>query len=134
MRNRSCCFLTAEEATPRQSTLSNTICNDWPIRSVCRFALLTTPSYCSKYNPIERRFFPHVSRACTGKLFKTLNRVVSLMRNAATSTGLRTTVNVIRRTYETGRNATEEIKRLITKTVKFEDLLPKWNYTLIPHT
>ena len=24
------------------------------------------PSYCSKYNPIERRFFPHVSRACQG--------------------------------------------------------------------
>ncbi len=27
------------------------------------------PSYCSKYNLIERRFFPHVSRACTGMLF-----------------------------------------------------------------
>ena len=23
------------------------------------------PSYCSKYNPIERRFFPHISRVCT---------------------------------------------------------------------
>ena len=27
------------------------------------------PSYCSKYNLIERRFFPHLSRACTGMLF-----------------------------------------------------------------
>ena len=34
------------------------------------------PSYCSKYNPIERRFFPHVARACTGMLFDTLEHVV----------------------------------------------------------
>ena len=37
------------------------------------------PSYCSKYNPmrynpIERRFFPHVGRACQGLLFDTGNR------------------------------------------------------------
>jgi hypothetical protein len=55
------------------------------------------PSYCSKYNPIERRLFPHITRACSGMLFDTLATVVSLMRKAATSTGLKTTVNVIRR-------------------------------------
>ena len=38
------------------------------------------PSYCSKYNPIERRFFPHVGRACQGMLFDTLDTVVRLMR------------------------------------------------------
>ena len=92
------------------------------------------PSYCSKYNPIERRFFPHVSRACSGKLFDTLERAVTLMRIAATNSGLLTTVNVIRRVDETGRNATDEIKRLTTEEVKFEILLPKWNYTLIPQS
>jgi len=90
------------------------------------------PSYCSKYNPIERRFFPHVSRACTGMLFDTLPRVVELMRKAATSTGLRTTVHVIKRIYETGRNATDDIKAAIRETVRFHDLLPKWNYTISP--
>ena len=39
------------------------------------------PSYCSKFNPIERRFFPHVARACQGMLFDTLDTVVRLMRN-----------------------------------------------------
>ena len=29
------------------------------------------PSYCSKYNPIEHRLFPHVTRACQGMLFDT---------------------------------------------------------------
>lgn len=43
-------------------------------------------------------------------LFDTIETVVNLMRRAATSTGLRTTVNVIRRSYETGRNATDEVK------------------------
>lgn len=90
------------------------------------------PSYCSKYNPIERRFFPHVTRACTGMLFDTLNHVVELIRKATTSTGLQTTVNVIKRIYETGRAATETIKTVIKNTVKFDDLLPKWNYTVAP--
>ena len=35
------------------------------------------PPYCSKYNPIERRFFPHLGRACSGMLFDTLEAVVS---------------------------------------------------------
>lgn len=90
------------------------------------------PSYCSKYNLIERRFFPHVSRACTGLLFDTLGRTVELMRKASTSTGLKTTVNVIKRIYETGRNATEAMKEKIRATVQFHDLLPKWNYTVKP--
>lgn len=88
------------------------------------------PSYCSKYNPIERRFFPHVGRACAGRLFDSLDTVVHLMRRAATTTGLKTTVNVIRRNYLKGRNATEEIKRNLK--IVFDEHLPKWNYRAIP--
>lgn len=90
------------------------------------------PSYCSKYNLIERRFFPHLSRACTGLLFDGLETVVDLMRKATTSTGLRTTVNVIRRLYETGKAATEEMKNHIRSTIQFADSLPNWNYTVLP--
>ncbi|MCP4300828.1 MAG: ISAzo13 family transposase, partial [Gammaproteobacteria bacterium] len=88
------------------------------------------PPYCSKYNPIERRFFPHLGRACSGMLFDTLETVVNLMRRAATATGLRTTVNVIRRCYETGRNATDEMKQQLR--IVYDELLPKWNYTATP--
>jgi len=88
------------------------------------------PSYCSKYNPIERRFFPHVARACQGMLFDTLDTVVRLMRKTSTSTGLRATVNVIRRTYETGRQVAENFKTGMT--LIFDDLLPKWNYVATP--
>lgn len=88
------------------------------------------PSYCSKYNPIERRLFPHITRVCTGMLFDTLETVVRLMRKATTRTGLRTTVNVIRRLYETGRSATEEMKNNLK--IIFDDLLPQWNYRAVP--
>ena len=88
------------------------------------------PRYCSKYNLIERRLFPHITRACQGMLFDTLDTVVTLMRKASTSTGLRTTVNVIRRHYETGRNATDQMKQNLK--IVFDNLLPKWNYRAIP--
>lgn len=90
------------------------------------------PPYCSKYNRIERRFFPHLGRACAGMLFDTLDTVVDLMRRASTTTGLRTTVNVIRRCYEAGRNATEEMKKQLQ--IKYDELLPKWNYVATPET
>jgi hypothetical protein len=88
------------------------------------------PSYCSKYNPIERRLFPHITRACQGILFDTLDTVVGQMRKAATTTGLKTTVNVIRRVYETGRKVAKGFKS--SMALLFDDLLPRWNYVAVP--
>lgn len=88
------------------------------------------PSYCSKYNPIERRFFPHVGRACQGLLFDTLDTVVQLLRRASTTTGLKTTVSIIRKAYEIGRKVARDFTQ--SMTIEFDDLLPKWNYRAIP--
>jgi hypothetical protein len=88
------------------------------------------PSYCSKFNPIERRFFPHVARACRGMLFDSIDTVVRLMRKASTRTGLLTTVNVIRRIYETGRKVADNFKH--NMTIQFDELLPRWNYVAKP--
>ena len=88
------------------------------------------PSYCSKFNPIERRLFPHVTRACQGMLFDTVETVVRLMSKASTSTGLRNTVNVIRREYETGRKVADGFKA--NMTILFDKLLPRWNYVAKP--
>jgi hypothetical protein len=63
-------------------------------------------------------------------LFDTLDTVVRLMRKASTTTGLRTTVNVIRRVYETGRKYAHHFKA--TMPIHFDDLLPKWNYVASP--
>lgn len=90
------------------------------------------PPYCSKYNPIERRFFPHVGRACAGMLFDCLDTVVSLMRGTKTRNGLRATVNVIERAYEIGRNATDAMKSNLN--IVYDKVLPKWNYVASPKT
>jgi len=74
--------------------------------------------------------FPHVTRACQGMLFDTLDTVVRLMRKTATATGLRTTVNVIRRTYEIGRKVADDFKE--TMSIRFDKILPKWNYRAGP--
>ena len=88
------------------------------------------PAYCSKFNPIERRLFCHVTRACRGVLFDTLAMVRSLMEKTSTRTGLAVTVRVIEQIYETGRKAAEEFKR--NMPILFDDLLPKWNYRVVP--
>jgi len=64
------------------------------------------PPYCSKYNPIEHRLFPHVSRACQGVIFKSMELVKELIGKTKTAQGLSVTVNIIDKVYETGRKAT----------------------------
>ena len=88
------------------------------------------PSYCSKYNPIERRFFSQVSRACKGMLFDTMETVIRLMRKTSTTTGLRATVNVLRGMYELKRKVAEDFKSRME--LVFDAVLPKWNYLARP--
>mgnify|MGYP001793816734 CR=1 FL=1 len=52
------------------------------------------------------------------------------MQKATTSTGLRTTVNVIHQKYLAGREATEKIKRNLE--IVYNKLRPQWNYRAIP--
>ena len=92
------------------------------------------PCNCSNCYSIERRFFFRASRICAGMLFDILDRGVPLMRIASTSIGLRTTLKLIRRIYETGRNSTHEIKDQIRSTACFHKPLPKWNYIIARQT
>lgn len=88
------------------------------------------PSYCSKFNPIERRFFPHVTRACRGMLFDTIDTVVRLMRKTSTRTGLTSTVHVVNKVYQKARKVRDDF--LETARITYDKLLPKWNYTVLP--
>ena len=88
------------------------------------------PTYCSKFNPIERRFFSHVTQACQGVLFDSLATVVKLMRKTATNTGLTTTVRVMKKVYQTGRKVTKEFRDNIN--FQFNKVRPRWNYTACP--
>ena len=88
------------------------------------------PPYCSKYNPIERRLFPHVTRACQGVLFDSVATVKRLLEKTSTTTGLGVVVEILDKVYQTGRAYTKGFKE--TMKILFDDILPKWNYRAVP--
>jgi hypothetical protein len=88
--------------------------------------------YCSKHNPIEHRVFPHITRACQGVLFHTVDIAKQFIERAKTATGLRVTVSILEKVYATGRKCAEGFKR--NKKITFADYPPKWNYEAIPQT
>jgi hypothetical protein len=60
------------------------------------------PPHTSKYNPIEHRLFPHLTRVCQGVVFESVEIVKELM----------------------------EFKQ--SMEIVFDEYLPKWNYTAKP--
>ena len=90
------------------------------------------PPYCSKHNPIEHRVFPHVTRACQGVIFHTLDSAQQFIARAKTITGLRVTVGLLEKVYATGRKYADNFKE--SMTILFDDHLPKWNYRAIPES
>lgn len=90
------------------------------------------PPYCSKHNPIEHRVFPHITRACQGVIFHTVDIAKQFIERAKTTTGLRVTVSLLDKIYATGRKCVEGFKT--TMKIVFDDHLPKWNYRALPQT
>lgn len=88
------------------------------------------PPYASKYNPIEHRLFPHLTRACQGVIFHSVDIVKNLMKRTRTRTGLRVTVNIIKKIYAIGRKVSEGFKDRMR--ILYDEYLPKWNYTALP--
>lgn len=88
------------------------------------------PPYCSKYNPIERRLFSHVTRACQGVLFDSVGTVQRLIQKTRTATGLCVAVGVSETVYPVGRKYTDGFKD--NMPIAFDEHLPKWNYRAIP--
>jgi len=90
------------------------------------------PPYCSKHNPIEHRVFPHITRACQGVIFHTMEIAGQFIEQAKTSTGLRVTVDVLDKVYVTGRKCVADFKQ--TMKILFDAHLPNWNYRAVPES
>ena len=88
------------------------------------------PPYTSKYNPIEHRLFPHLTRACQGVIFTSVDVVQELMAKATTKTGLEVSVNILNKEYATGRKVAADFKEQMG--IIFDADLPQWNYRLPP--
>jgi hypothetical protein len=90
------------------------------------------PPYCSKWNPIEHRLFPHLTRACQGVIFRSVALVKQLMEKARTRMGLQVVVDVVEKAYEIGRKVAEEVKKALN--IVRDDFLPLLNYRILPQT
>ena len=96
----------------------------------CEIRIAHYPPYCSKYNPIEHRFFPHVTRACQGVIFSSLELVAELMGKTSTTKGLKAFVHIIDKVYETSRKVASDFKN--NMRIVFDNFLPTWNYRAVP--
>lgn len=88
------------------------------------------PPGCSKYDPIEHRFFPHVTRACQGVIFTTIELIQSKMAETRTETGLRATVEVLHGDYPVGEKVPQGYKS--SMRIVFDEDLSAWNYRAVP--
>jgi hypothetical protein len=88
------------------------------------------PSYASKYNPIEHRLFCHVTNACKGTVFSSIEVVKILVDKTSTSTGLKVFSTIKNKVYAKARKVTENFKE--NMKIIFDDYLGKWNYKVIP--
>lgn len=90
------------------------------------------PTSASKWNPIEHRLFCHIERNWTGQPLVSYETVLKFIRTTRTITGLRCRAYLDTTRYKTGLKITTEQKAQIN--IKTHRVLPRWNYTVAPHT
>ena len=88
------------------------------------------PPYCSKHNPIEHRLFAHVTRACQGVIFHTVEIAQKFIAMTKTTKGLKVTVEILKGIYAHGKKVADDFKQ--TMRIVFDEDLRHWNYRAIP--
>jgi hypothetical protein len=96
-----------------------------------KFRVAHYPPYCSKWNPIEHRFFPHVQRSIQGICLdsaETMKRCIN--ERATTKTGLKSRAYILDKEFERGIKETHPLPEGFPLERKAK--LPKWNYQCHP--
>jgi len=63
-------------------------------------------------------------------IFESVELVKELMEKTQTRTGLRVTVEILDKVYQTGRKYAEGFRE--NMKIMFDEVLPKWNYRRFP--
>jgi len=90
------------------------------------------PPYTSKWNPIEHRVFPHITRAMSGMVLTSHLFMKELIESTTTKAGLKVFACIFNRIYETGRKVAQGFKE--SMRIVFDKHLGQWNYVAIPKT
>ena len=88
------------------------------------------PPYTSKWNPVEHKVFPHITRSLSGVILRSHEFVKELIENTTTKTGLVVKAHIINKIYKTGRKYSDNFKEEMK--IIFDNYLGKWNYRAIP--
>ena len=88
------------------------------------------PPYTSKWNPIEHRVFPHITRELSGMILTSHVFMKELIENTTTKAGLKVFACIFNKVYETGRKVVEGFKE--SMRIVFDKHLGQWNYVAIP--
>jgi Rhodopirellula transposase DDE domain len=74
--------------------------------------------------------FCHVTRACAGVVFSSVEVVKNLINTTSAAQGLKVVASICDKIYLTARKVATDLKQ--TMTILFDDFLGKWNYRAIP--
>ena len=88
------------------------------------------PPYTSKWNPIEHRVFPHITRALQGIVLTTHLLTKELIEKTTTKAGLKVFASIFNQVYETGRKVVAGFKE--SMRIVFDEHLKLWNYVAVP--
>lgn len=88
------------------------------------------PPYTSKWNPIEHRVFPHITRALQGAVLTSHQLTKELIETATTKAGLTVVACILNKVYETKRKVEEGFKE--SMRILFDATLGQWNYVTTP--
>jgi Rhodopirellula transposase DDE domain len=90
------------------------------------------PPYCSKYNPIEHRLFPYITKAWEGVMLDSRDTMKQLIeqRTKHLKSGLKIIVDFIEETFKKGVTVFDDYMDYLD--INFDEINPKWNYTLSP--
>ena len=89
------------------------------------------PPYCSKWNYIEHRVFPHLTRALQGVVFESHEVFKAMAETTKTASGLKLKAHIIRKLYCTGRKPSAKSNK--DTSVYHDQYLPDWNYVARPN-
>jgi hypothetical protein len=93
--------------------------------TVCHY-----PTGCSKYNPIERRLFSHISMNWAGKPLTSLALMLGYIRGTTTKTGLTVEAFLAEGDFpQAEKVSTKEMGQIALRSY---DTCPEWNYTIVP--
>jgi len=88
------------------------------------------PPYTSKWNPIEHRVFPHMTRSLQGVILTTHQLTKELIEKTTTKSGLKIVACIFNRVYKTGRKVATGFKE--SMKILFDKHLGQWNYVAVP--